>query len=178
MRLLNSVLAMSFLSAPAAAQRAPERIGDSTMVAPTYASLRVIHDSAKSPAFSFTAGNVLDVAGANATEIQATFLAGDVARVVAVTWGSAGKYGVEYYFRGETLLFSYESFEFVAEAAPLGQWTNFKKLPAWERRVFWRDREPGFVESSGCSAQMDVGEKARLLRTATTLRSMMRVRVS
>src|SRR5262245_26476252 len=110
MRLLMSVFAVSFLSAPIAAQHAPDREGDSTLVAPTYAILRVIYDSAKSPAFSFTAGNVLDVAGANATEIQATYLAGDVARVVAVTWGSAGKYGVEYYFRGETLLFSYESF--------------------------------------------------------------------
>ena len=178
MRLLSGFFALSFLSAPVAAQRGPDRVGDSTIVAPTYARLRIIYDSAKSPAFSFTAGNVLDVAGANATEIQATFLAGDVARVVAVTWGSAGKYGVEYYFRGETLLFSYESFEFVAEAAPQGQWTNVKKLPAWERRVFWKDREAGFVESSGCSAQLDAGEKARLLRTATTLRSMMRVRLS
>jgi len=178
MRLLIGLLALSFLSAPLAAQRAPERSGDSTIVAPTYAILRVIYDSAKSPAFSFTAGNVLDIAGANATEIQATFLAGDVARVVAVTWGSAGKYGVEYYFRADSLLFSYESFEFIAEAAPQGQWTNFKKLPAWERRVFWRNREAGFVESSGCPAQLDPGETARLLRTATTLRSMMRVRLS
>jgi len=178
MRLLSGFFALSFLSAPVAAQRGPDRVGDSSMVAPTYAILRVIYDSAKSPAYSFTAGNVLDVAGANATEIQATFLAGDVARVVAVTWGSAGKYGVEYYFRGDTLLFSFESFEFIAEVAPPGQWTNFKKLPAWERRVFWKNREAGFVESSGCPAQIDAGETARILRTATTLRSMMRVRLS
>ena len=170
MRLVSGFFALSFLSAPVVAQRGADRVGDSSIVAPTYAILRIIYDSAKSPAFSFTAGNVLDIAGASATEIQATFLAGDVARVVAVTWGSAGKYGVEYYFRGETLLFSYESFEFVAEAAPQGQWTNFKKLPAWERRVFWKDREAGFVESSGCPAQMDAGEKGRLLRTAATLR--------
>src|SRR5262245_46360266 len=117
MRLLSGFLAMSFLSAPLAAQRTPDRVGDSTIVAPTYAILRIIYDSAKSPAFSYLAGNVLDIAGGNATEIQATFLGGDVARVVAVTWGESGKYGVEFYFRGDSLLFSYESFEYIAEAA-------------------------------------------------------------
>lgn len=178
MRLLHGVIAWSFLSAPLAAQRAPERAGDSTIVAPTYAILRVIYDSARSPAFSYTAGNVLDIPGGVATEIQATFLGGDVARVVAGTWGDSGKYGVEFYFRGDSLLFSYESFEYIAEAAPQGQWTNFKKLPAWERRVFWRNREPAFVESSGCPAQIDAGETARLLRTATTLRAMMKARLS
>ena len=178
MRRLLQLIVPGFLSVPLAAQHVSERVGDSTIAAPTYAILRIIYDSAKSPAFSFTAGNVLDIAGANATEIQATFLGGDVARVVAGTWGDAGKYGVEFYFRGDSLLFSYESFEFVAEAAPRGQWTNFKKLPAWERRVFWRNREPALVETSGCPARMDPGEVARLLRTATTLRGMMRSRLS
>jgi hypothetical protein len=175
MRISHAVIAASFLSAPLAAQRVPERTGDSTIVAPTYAVLRGIYDRAATPAFAFTAGNVLDIPGGNATEIQATFLAGDVARVVAGTWGDSGKYGVEFYFRGDSLLFSYESFEYIAEAAPQGQWMNFKKLPAWERRIFWRNREAAFVESSGCSARVEPGEVARLLRTATTLRAMMKV---
>lgn len=175
---LTLASALVFLPAALAGQGSPERTGDSTVVAPTYAILRVIYDSAKSPAFSYVAGNVLDIAGGNATEVQATFLAGEVARVVAGTWGASGKYVIEFYFRGDSVLFSWESFEYVAEAAPPGQWINVKKLPAWERRVFWRNREPAFVESSGCSASIDPGEIARLLRTANTLRAMMKARVS
>jgi len=170
------VLAMTLLAAPLSGQSLPDRSGDSTIVAPTYAIVRIIYDSSAKPAFSFTAGNVLDIAGANATEIQAMRLHGEVARVIAGTWGGAGKYGVEFYFKGDSLIFTYESFEFVAEAAPPGQWVNFRRLPAWERRVFWRDRTAVFVESSGCPARMDPGEAARLLRTAQSVRQMMATR--
>ena len=143
------------------------------MVAPIDAATQVIYDSAKGPVFSFVAGNVLDIAGASATEIQAMRWNGAVVRVIAGTWGSAGRYAVEFYFQGDTLLFTYESFEFIAEAAPPGQWQNFRKLPAWERRVYWRDRAAAFVEASGCPARMDPGETARLLRSAASVKTMM-----
>jgi hypothetical protein len=171
------LLSLSALVSTSLRAQGPDRAGDSTVVAPTYAALRILYDSATSPAFLFLAGNVLEIAGANATEIQATFLEGNVARVVAGTWGSAGKYGVEFYFQGDSLLFSFESFEYIAETAPVGQWQNFKRLPAWERRVFWKGRTAAFTESSGCSAQLTAGERERLLLSAGTLREMMRLRL-
>lgn len=168
------VLSLSALLSTSLQAQGPERAGDSTVMAPTYAAMRVLHDSANSPAFLFLAGNVLEIPGANATEIQATFLRGNVARVVAGTWSSAGKYGVEFYFQGDSLLFSFESFEYIAETAPVGQWQNFKRLPAWERRVFWKGRAAAFTETSGCPAQLSSGERERLLLSAQTLREMMR----
>lgn len=173
---VRSVLSLIVLVSTSLRAQGPDRAGDSTVVAPTYAATRVLYDSAKSPAFLFLAGNVLEIAGANATEIQATFLRGNVARVVAGTWGSAGKYGVEFYFQGDSLLFSYESFEYIAETAPVGQWQNFRRLPAWERRVFWRGRAAAFSETSGCPALLTPGERERLLLSAQTLREMMRSR--
>ncbi len=173
---VRSVLSLIVLVSTSLRAQGPDRAGDSTVVAPTYAATRVLYDSAKSPAFLFLAGNVLEIAGANATEIQATFLRGNVARVVAGTWGSAGKYGVEFYFQGDSLLFSYESFEYIAETAPVGQWQNFRRLPAWERRVFWKGRAAAFSETSGCPALLTPGERERLLLSAQTLREMMRSR--
>lgn len=151
----------------------PERLGDSTVVAPTYAATRVIYDSAKGPVYAFSAGDLLAVAGASATEMQATFLKGEVARVVAGSWGITGKYAIEFYFRGDTLLFTYDSFEYVSGKAPPAQWRNFKQLPAWERRVFWRGGMPAFVETNGRSARLASSETNRLLRTASNLRVLM-----
>jgi hypothetical protein len=173
---LRWILSLGTLVSTSLAAQGPDRVGDSTVVAPTYAAMRVLYDSANSPAFLFLAGNVLEIPGANATEIQATFLKGNIARVVAGTWGNAGKYGVEFYFQGDSLLFSFESFEYIAETAPVGQWQNFKRLPAWERRVFWKGRAAAFTETSGCSAQLTSGERERLLLSAQTVREMMRSR--
>jgi hypothetical protein len=166
-----------FLAIRLAAQSpAPDRVGDSTVVARTVAATRLIYDSAGGRVFSFIAGNALDIAGANATEIQATYLNGAVARVVAGTWGAAGKYGVEFYYQGDSLLFSFDTFEYIAEAAPPRQWQNFKRLPAWERRVYWNGPAAAFVETSGSPARLAPGERERLLRSAGTLRELMKAR--
>ena len=172
----RSILSLSALVSTSLAAQGPDRAGDSTVVAPTYAAIQILYDSAASPAYAFLSGNVLEIAGANATEIQARFLKGSAARVIAGTWGAAGRYGVEFYFQGDSLLFTYESFEYIAEAAPAGQWQNFKRLPAWERRVFWNGRVATFSETSGCPALLSPGERDRLLLSARTLREMMRNR--
>ena len=172
----RAILSLSALLSTSLLAQNPDRAGDSTVVKPTYAAIQVLYDSASNPAFSFLAGNVLEIPGANATEIQARFLRGNVARVIAGTWGDAGRYAVEFYFQGDSLLFSFESFEYIAEAAPAGQWQNFKRLPAWERRVFWNGPVAAFSETSGCPAMLSPGERDRLLLSARTLREMMRNR--
>jgi hypothetical protein len=127
----------------------PRRVGDSSVVAATYAATRIIYDSSRTLVFSFTRGNALDVPGATATELQASFFRGTVSRIVAATWRRAGKYAAEYYFTNESLIFSFETFEYVADAAPASQWRNFKGLPACERRIFWKGKDAAFIEIRG-----------------------------
>ena len=154
----------------------PRRVGDSSVVAATYAATRIIYDSSASPVFSFTRANALDIAGATATELQGAFFKGRVSRIVAATWGSAGKYAIELYFTNDSLIFSFETFEYVADAAPAAQWKNFKGLSAWERRVYWKGKDPAFVETRGISTDMTPRDGERLRQRADRLREMVETR--
>ena len=175
---MRTVLIVALLPASLAAQTAvpPTRVVDSTVITPTYARTQLIYDSAGSRMFRFVPGNLLGIAGSAATELQITFLRGDVARIVAGTWGSRGKYGSEFYFAGDTVLFTFDSFEFVSDSAPPSPWLNFRAIPAWERRVFWRDGRPAFAEGRGRPITIDAAVADSLLTAARRLLRLARER--
>jgi hypothetical protein len=178
-RLWTGIAATLFASPLLAQENVPQhRAGDSSVVAATYAATRIIYDSSSAPVFSFTRTNVLGIIGATATELQGSFLKGKVSRVVATTWGNAGKYAIEYYFTNDSLIFSFETFEYVAETAPLAQWRNFRGLPAWERRIFWKGRDATFVETRGISTELTPRDRERLRERGDELRGMARLRAA
>ena len=179
-RRLWTVIAAALFASSLLAQEnvPPHRAGDSSLVAATYATTRIIYDSSSAPVFSFTRTNVLGIIGATATELQGSFFKGRVSRVVAGTWGSAGQYAIEYYFTNDSLIFSFESFQYVVEAAPLAQWRNFRGLPAWERRIFWKGEDAAFVETRGISTELTLRDRERLHRLGDRLRELVRLRAA
>jgi len=82
-------------------------------------------------------------------EVTAFYAGDSLARVVVAGWEDRGRWAAEYYLRGDAIIFIYESLEYLPEKAPIGAWRNFKGLPAWERRTYFRDGKAGHVETQG-----------------------------
>ncbi len=172
-RLCQAVVGATAVPWLASAQvTAVQRSGDSSIVASTYAAIRIIYDSSGGQVTRSTADNPLSLDDAGPTDVEGRFLAGRVARIVASASNAVGKYSAEFYLRHDSLLFSYETFEFAPGRAPSTQWRNFKKVPAWERRVFWRGETAEFVEASGRSAQLSAKDTTTLLESAQRLRRL------
>jgi hypothetical protein len=82
-------------------------------------------------------------------EVTGFYLGDSLRRVVVAGWEDRGRRAAEYYLRDGAVTFIYETLEYLPEQAPTGAWRNFKGLPAWERRAYFRDGKAGHVETEG-----------------------------
>lgn len=95
----------------------------------------------------------MHVKGARGTEVTGTVVEGAIGRIVATVWSKEGKYSVEFYRAGKTLLMACETFTFFEESAPPGAWRNFMGLAAWERHVYFDSQQNiGYAEARGLKA--------------------------
>lgn len=122
--------------------------------------LRTIYDTAKTRVFLLLSSCP---PGLKHCDLTGYYAGETLARIVVLGWEDRGRRAIEYYFRGGALIHIYESFEYVAEAAPADAWKNFKGLPAWERRVYFRGGEAGHVEGSGTASAPIAAGAAREL---------------
>lgn len=131
--------------------------GDPSLRTVVDARTRAIYKAASDPGtqriFLITRGNPMSVRGARGTEVTGTVIEGAISRIIATVWTKDGKYSVEFYRTGETLVMTYETFIFFEESAPPGAWRNFMGLAAWERRVYFDARRNiGYAEARGLQA--------------------------
>ena len=145
--------------------------GDSTLKAVITPQTRAIYDQGGTWAFALMRANPLERAGAYTTELRGTHHEGHFNRLIATAWTAEGKYNAEYYFDAETLLFVYETFEYVAEAAPEAAWRNFKGLASWERRSYFDGPSIGYAETVGAADPRP--DAAPFIETATRLRAVL-----
>lgn len=145
------------LASPAFSQALqPQQVwGDAAVKAEIEPLTREIYD--RSPmsldwVIALTRDDVLGLPGGFATEISGKRLNGDFARILVTGWARNGKYAGEYYRRGGTLLFVFESFESFDELAKPGAARNFRKLATWERRSWYREGRLVYSESAGMDA--------------------------
>lgn len=127
-------------------------VGDSILKENIGPRLRTIYGLEGKRVFHLTREGFFDLEGISATELQGTYVDGHCSRIVATTWMEEGKYSVEYYWEGKTLLFTYETIEYFEELSRPSLWRNFKGLASWERRTYFREEEAGYVESKGVAA--------------------------
>ena len=131
--------------------------GDPSLRTAVDAQTKRIYDVASGPSsqriFVITRGNPMRVKEARGTEVTGTVAEGAISRIVATVWTKEGKYSVEFYRAGKTLLMVYETFTFFEESAPLGAWRNFMGLAAWERHVYFDSQQNiGYAEARGLRA--------------------------
>lgn len=154
-KLLFITLCLLLLSASASLSQSAEfkhAQGDSTLKEVVAPRVRAIYELEGQRAFLLTQENLLDLEGVNATELHGTYVDEHFSRIVAITWTEEGKYSVEYYWEGEALIFTYETFEYFEELSPKDSWRNFKGIASWERRSYFDAQAVGYVESVGLSA--------------------------
>lgn len=113
------------------------------------AATRRIYDTAGDPVFVLVRQNVLAIPNAVGCELVGTHSNAALSRIVASTWTGDGKMAVEFYFDHGALILAYESFEYMAEAAPSTAWLDARRLPGWERRSYFRNGSLVFAEKSG-----------------------------
>jgi hypothetical protein len=151
------VLAMCPMTRAWADDSKLQTYGDPSLRAAVEARTKAIYDVASGPSskriFVMTRGNPMHVKEARGTEVTGTVVDGAIGRIVATVWTKEGKYSVEFYRAGETLLMIYETFTFFEESAPAGAWRNFMGLAAWERHVYFDSRQNiGYAEARGLGA--------------------------
>jgi hypothetical protein len=142
---------------------------------------RAIYEAASDPGsrrmFLITRGNPMSVKDARGTEATGTMVEGAVSRIIATVWTKEGKYSVEFYRTGETLIMVYETFTFFEESAPPGAWRNFMGLAAWERRVYFdAHRNIGYAEARGLQAPAPGVGGERLQQEAQRLAELLHKR--
>jgi hypothetical protein len=151
--ILTAVLLVICALAPAWAGEPDLRTyGDPSLRTAVDAQRRAIYDIASGPSsqrfFVITRANPMHVKGARGTVVEGT-----IGRIVATVWTKEGKYSVEFYRAGKTLLMAYETFTFFEESAPPGAWRNFMGLAAWERHVYFDSQQNiGYAEARGLKA--------------------------
>lgn len=156
--IMTSVLLFICHLAPAKASQADlQTYGDPSLLAGVDAQTKRIYDVASGPSslrfFVMTRRNPLHVKKARGTEVTGTVVDGAIGRMVATVWTKDGKYSVEFYRAGKTLLMTYETFTFFEESAPPGAWHNFMGLAAWERHVYFDPKQKiGYAEARGLEA--------------------------
>ena len=156
--IVNVVLLVICSIAPAwAAESDLQTYGDPSLRTAVEAQTRRIYDVASGPGgqhiFVMTRGNPMHVKEAQGTEVIGTVVDGVISRIVATAWTKEGKYSVEFYRAGKTLLMVYETFTFFEESAPPGAWHNFMGLAAWERHVYFDPKQKiGYAEARGLRA--------------------------
>lgn len=145
--LFLSMVLFILVAMPARAQQEnPGRsYGDPSLEEADSAEVRFIYRHATGWKTVLTQENLLDLSKCRGIEITAGFVENAPRRILINAWTDKGKYAAEYYYRGDQLLFVYDTFEYYEDAAPPQPWRNFKGLPAWERRTYFKDGSPGYV---------------------------------
>ena len=146
--ILWSSLCTAGLGAQSSAQT-PHTEGDVSLRHSVDAETRKIYDSAKPEIFLIKKSGAPGLPKNQNWEITGSYWNGELARIVAVSWNAKGKLGVEYYLQSGTVLMIYETFGYFTAEAPAGAWRNFRNLPGWERRTYFRSGKAGFIETNG-----------------------------
>jgi hypothetical protein len=143
---------------------------------------RVIYGALSDPGsrhfFLMTRVNPICQKDAFGTEVSGTVTIGKLSRIVATVWTKEGKYSIEFYRDGETLIMVYETFTFFEEAAPHGAWHNFMGLAAWERRAYFHEHRIGYAEARGPQAPAPGVGGEQLQKQATRLAQLLRKRTA
>jgi hypothetical protein len=145
-------LGFAYTATAQTSEQATRREGDAALRRVVDAELRKIYDAPKEPVFLLMSSSPPGLKGCGSTEITGYYLSGELVRIVLSSWDSNGKHAFEYYMHAGALLLVYEDFEFFQETAPAGAWKNFKHIPSWERRVYFRNGEVGYSETTGLGA--------------------------
>jgi hypothetical protein len=153
------------------AEQATRREGDAALRGVVDAELRKIYDAPKEPVFLLMSSSPPGLKGCGNTEVAGYYLSGELVRIVLSSWDPRGKHAFEYFMHAGALLFVYEDFEFFPESAPAGAWKNFKHIPSWERRVYFRNGEAGYAETTGAGAPSV--SAATLLSSVSELRTLL-----
>src|ERR1700730_11956224 len=148
--------------------------GDPSLRTMVDARTRTIYEAASDPGsqrmFLITRGNPMSVKDARGTEVTGTMVDGALSRIIATVWTKTGRYSVEFYRTGETLVMVYETFTFFEESAPPGAWRNFMGLAAWERHAYFdAHRNIGYAEARGLQAPPPGAGGERLQQQARRL---------
>jgi hypothetical protein len=138
-----------------AAGLAAQSEGDPALRTRVDAEARRIYDAPKQPVFLLRSQCPPSLGKCGGTEITGYFLSGELVRIVAATWDPRGRRGLEYFAVSGALAMLYESHEYFEETAPPGAWRNFKRLPSWERRVYFRNGEVGYTETTGAAPALN-----------------------
>lgn len=153
--MIRLMVIMTLLFFPSAAQDdiqtkvSPHKIGDPALKEKIAVETRRIYDQAGSWLFLLTRENVMNIPGAQNTDIRGGFIDGEPARIIATVMTDTGKYSAEFYLQNDALIHVYETFEYFNETAPVGAWRNFKGLAAWERRGYFNEKVAGYMASKG-----------------------------
>jgi hypothetical protein len=94
---------------------------------------RAIYDAAKTPVFVLQRACPW-IEHCRGAEISGWYAGDRLGRIVLHAWTDTGAHAVEYYVRGDAVLYVYENFEYFAETAPRGAARAGRGLPGWERR--------------------------------------------
>ncbi len=114
--------------------------------------LRKIYDSAGSPVLLLIKSGLPGVKDSQCAEVMGFTVDRQLSRIVASAWVPSGKYSAEYYLQAGHLLHIYETLTFYADAAPARAWKTFLKVPAWERRIYFKDDAAAYTETVGSGA--------------------------
>jgi len=147
--LVTTLVAISCLM-----QTPPEAIhseGDASLKPAIDAEAREIYEKSGQPVFLLLRAAPVGLKGYRDLEVTGYYRDGVFKRIVLTAWDAHGKLGLEYYIRSNSVFYIYEDREFYEEAAPKGAWRNFKHIPAWERRIYLRNGDAGYIESTGLS---------------------------
>ena len=156
--IVTAVLLVICPMAPArAGQSDLQTYGDPSLRTAVDVQAKKIYDVASAQVspriFVMTRRNPIHIGEARGTEVTGTVVEGAIGRIVATVWTRQGKYSVEFYRAGKTLLMVYETFTFFEESAPHGAWRNFMGLAAWERHVYFDSQQNiGYAEARGLRA--------------------------
>jgi hypothetical protein len=110
--------------------------GDTTIMKNIQASAAAIYESKDTTYYFLTKEKLFDDAICG-TNIVAYGFNDAINRIVAFTDLNEGLLAAEYYYRNDSVLMIYKSFEFYKESSPPNQEKNFKKLPFWESRFYF-----------------------------------------
>jgi hypothetical protein len=168
LRTLILLLPVVAMVSPVAAQTesSEKTFGDPSLKEAILEETREFYGKETAKTFLLTNDNVLEVDGANSTELERSLVTGAFVRIVAFISTGRGKYGVEYYLRNGRLVFVYETFEYFAKNAPAGAWQNFRHIAAWERRSYFRARVVAYSAAIGKGAPEPGGDGKRLQEQA------------
>jgi hypothetical protein len=150
--------------------------GDRTVEAEIQAQTREFYGKDTARVYLLTSKDVLGADGSCGTELEGSMVGSNLVRVVAFACTARGRYSAEFYLRDGKLLFVYESLEYFAESAPEGAWQNFKHIPTWERRLYFKDGVVAYGSSIGKGAPDPGADGRKIQDVATRLAGLLATR--